>query len=460
MPIFQPGGDNAGYRGPAKTLTIKALQDRQAALAASQEAAAANAPPITNMWQGAGALVNSLGDSMQQSRVANQEADARAQLAQIMTQIDPNQGASMQQIAAMQQLDPDFANKEYERAMKQRFDIANREDDQSFRAGESQAERDARIAEQDRLFGHQDTTAATLAGTQEAAAVSDDARAAEAAKKLAETQETAAVATDARGDQNAIDAAALETRKTQEKLAAENANIGPQAAERRAAALKAGLVEGTSDFQQFMLTGDIPAPQQINPADALMPGQAEVDKKFAPEFVDWDVSGGANAVKAITQVNKAIDILQSGAGASGFKAGAVDLAPEFISKLIQPDINIARDAIRETVQQTLRATLGAQFTEKEGAELMNRAFDINQGPEENIRRAKALLQQVQAIAANKAQMVEYFRKAGTLKGYAGPTMDTSALTKLFTEDNAPPADPGAGAGGGSADVDAILKGIP
>src|SRR6188768_1244995 len=176
MPIFQPGGTNAGYRGPAKSLTIKALQDRQKALQTSQDAAASNAPPIANMWQGAGALMNQLGDSVQMNRAASQESDARAQLAQLVAGIDPNKGASMEQIAAMQQLDPEFANAEYTRAMEERSKVANREDTQSFDAGQNDLTRQAEADRQRDLFGHQDSTAATLVKTNEDAAVRADER--------------------------------------------------------------------------------------------------------------------------------------------------------------------------------------------------------------------------------------------------------------------------------------------
>jgi hypothetical protein len=440
-----------GYRDPAKAMTIKALQERQKLAATAAQAATANVGSITaDPLSGVSYLANALSGGVQQGRADRQEADARAQLSSIMAGIDPEKGATMAQIAQMQQLDPDFANKEYERAMAERAAVRAREDQQAHDA-----------AQQAALFGQQDKT-------QAAGFVHDDASAAaqrDAAAKLAEDndkrQAAEAVLADERSDQNAKDAAQVELDKLDHTakldadkkvsdLAAENANIGPQVEARKEAALKLGLVEGTPEYQEYTATGDITRPARVNPADAFTPGQKAVDEKFAPEVLDWDTAGGANATKALTQVNQAIDILQT-KGPTGVLAGIADQTlPEWMSKWANPDATVARDAIRETVQQTLRATLGAQFTQQEGEGLMNRAFDINLDPKENIRRGRLLLDQIKTIATNKQAMVDYFKKNGSLQGYAGPAVDLNSLVNIDLGDKKePPADT-TGTGGAPA----------
>jgi hypothetical protein len=487
MPIFQPGGTNAGYRGPAKTLTIKALQDRQKALQASQDAAVSNAPPIVNMWQGAGALANSLGDSMQMSRAASQESDARAQLAGIMTQIDPSKGASMEQIAAMQQLDPEFANAEYARAMSERAKIADREDTQTFQAGESEADRQARIAEQQAGFTHDDTTAATKVRTDKDAATYADSLADEnandaagrAAKKArldaalatTEAQRAAAVADGsmpaAEADRlNTLDREKLETEIAggQATTAATVASIGtpPTPEDIKAWPI---LQDPANAAKYAMVDGK---PELIDPvqkpADFMSPGEIKTDQDAATEINEWKTTGGPNAIKAMTQVNKALDLLRNN-NITGFRQGIIDKTlPSYLSALYNPDGTIAKSAIRETIAQTLRETLGAQFTQQEGENLMERAFDSSLDESENIRRAQLLLDQVNQIAINKQSRAEWWDKhQSSMRGYTGAVGGPDVMQTLrdLAEGKAaapaPETGGGGGAGGGSPDVDAIIK---
>jgi hypothetical protein len=54
----------------------------------------------------------------------------------------------------------------------------------------------------------------------------------------------------------------------------------------------------------------------------------------------------------------------------------------------------ARDQVRQAIQSTLRATLGAQFTQQEGEALMNRAFDPKLTAEQNIDRLERAIQEL------------------------------------------------------------------
>ena len=60
----------------------------------------------------------------------------------------------------------------------------------------------------------------------------------------------------------------------------------------------------------------------------------------------------------------------------------------------------ARDTVRSAIQSTLRATLGAQFTQQEGEALMNRAYDSRLGVKENVDRLeRAILELEDKITA-------------------------------------------------------------
>jgi len=79
-----------------------------------------------------------------------------------------------------------------------------------------------------------------------------------------------------------------------------------------------------------------------------------------------------------------------------------------------------RDDMRNAIQSTLRATLGAQFTEKEGEAIFNRAFNATLSDKENARRAKNALRSLKIQVKSFNDSVNYFQETGTLSGYTGP----------------------------------------
>ena len=83
-----------------------------------------------------------------------------------------------------------------------------------------------------------------------------------------------------------------------------------------------------------------------------------------------------------------------------------------------------RQDIEEVVQRNLRLILGAQFTEKEGTRLIERAFNPNLSTAENKNRIDRLLTQIQIAAETKEDAAAYFNENGTLQGWKGkmPTL--------------------------------------
>ena len=63
--------------------------------------------------------------------------------------------------------------------------------------------------------------------------------------------------------------------------------------------------------------------------------------------------------------------------------------------------------------------MGAQFTEKEGERLIQRAYNPKLSEAENARRIGALADSVQESLEAKRAAAEYFEQNGTLRGYSG-----------------------------------------
>jgi hypothetical protein len=206
MAIFQAVG---GYRDAAKSMTIKALENR---LKAAQEASAQSTQmtePISSPWQGAAYLTNILGSGITEARAQSADINARDQLAKIKSGIDWNKGPDAQQYADMSRLDPEGADKIMQDWVNYRQDMEKQAKQNEFSTSE-------------RVAGEGFTTSERVAGegAREAAAITEDQRT--AAQKAAD-------------EQAKIDA------------------IGKETEARRVEAEKQGLKPGTPEYDAYVL---------------------------------------------------------------------------------------------------------------------------------------------------------------------------------------------------------------
>jgi len=316
MTLQQAG---TGYRDANKAMTIKALQDRAKAAAEFASASTQIQQPIADPLQGISHLTGVLSGQVQQGRADSAEADARQRLAMIKAQINPETGATQQQIADMSVLDPDFADKEYARAMEERAAIRNREDEQSFRTGEREA-------------GQGFTTSERVAG--EAADINKlgvtDKFADENAVRDAKIAEDAAVTADTRTDQNAIDAAKRAADEKMRQEAAET-DIGPETAAREAEwkRLNPGGDINSPEAQSFILRNAAPSTGGLTSPSALK----DINEfKFQGSQID----------NALNTVSRAEELLNSGNVVGGDaaiwlfdKAGSIPGGPWAIKQAAQ-----------------------------------------------------------------------------------------------------------------------------
>jgi hypothetical protein len=148
----------------------------------------------------------------------------------------------------------------------------------------------------------------------------------------------------------------------------------------------------------------------------LTPAQEAIDKKFADTYFDWQAGGGADTVANLAQIGTVLQRLESGQPLTGPMVG---IQPDFVLALTRPDAAGAKEQVQEVVQRNLRVVLGAQFTEKEGNQLISRAYNPTLPPEKNAARLRKLFQQMALSAEQRQAMVEYYETNGTLQGYKG-----------------------------------------
>lgn len=162
---------------------------------------------------------------------------------------------------------------------------------------------------------------------------------------------------------------------------------------------------------------------EVSTGDNLTPGQTALDKAYADRYLEWVTGRGADASNQAAQIASVAEALENGAEWTGPTIG---IQGDFIRALTNPEAQDAKDRVEGVVQRSLKDTLGAQFTEKEGERLIQRAYNINLSPAQNAARLRALYQTIQARVDAENQMAQYFEEHGSLKGMSRvyvPTAD-------------------------------------
>lgn len=157
---------------------------------------------------------------------------------------------------------------------------------------------------------------------------------------------------------------------------------------------------------------------------SLTPGQEALDKDFGKKYSDWTSNGRSSVdanIKKLEEVYAELDALP--------KDEKTDRRP-VAGKLwdaFQGEEQIQRrEKVRSSAQEALRATLGAQFTEKEGEAIMNRAYDPTLSPQANMARMKAVIEERKQARNEKNRQAAEFETRGTLSKYNAQPSTISA----------------------------------
>jgi hypothetical protein len=156
----------------------------------------------------------------------------------------------------------------------------------------------------------------------------------------------------------------------------------------------------------------------------VTPGFEALDKAYAKDHLEWVRGGRADMQSQIQNVGEVMSALEQGQPLTGT---LLTLAPDFVRAFADPESLDAQQKVEEVVQRSLRVTLGAQFTEKEGDRLIARAYNPQLSPQINARRLRKLYQKLGETAQARNAMADYFDKNGTLQGYKGPEISIADL---------------------------------
>jgi hypothetical protein len=161
---------------------------------------------------------------------------------------------------------------------------------------------------------------------------------------------------------------------------------------------------------------------------------ADVDKAFSKKFTNW-VSEGEEAKSSnkLRQLENTIRMAEKKLGSGFASRAAGGLLPDVARALVTPEQKAVEDDLKSIAQESLKQILGGQFGEKEGKQLLDRAFDPAQTKEENIRRMWRLHAALKANFQAKKSSMDYFAEHNTLQGFKQPDLPAISGT-MFTEE--------------------------
>lgn len=149
----------------------------------------------------------------------------------------------------------------------------------------------------------------------------------------------------------------------------------------------------------------------------LSPLEKKMDEYYADTLVNWNTGGQSDWQKNQTQINNIADALENGGeNLTGYLIG---ITPKWALEGINPEAVDAQEQVEEVVQRNLRIVLGAQFTQKEGERLIERAYNRRLPPEKNAARVRRLAQLLEGRAQQLQSLNEYVRQNRTAAGWNG-----------------------------------------
>jgi hypothetical protein len=159
--------------------------------------------------------------------------------------------------------------------------------------------------------------------------------------------------------------------------------------------------------------------------------QQAVDRSFGNEYQRYVASGGyADTIQQIDTMEGVHKDL------SGGKKNLTGPIKSLVPQRFRPESTAAQQAVEQSVQRSLKQTLGGQFTEREGTMFMQRGYDPRLPEEENAKKLRRAINQLKTMATAKQRAVDYYEENGTLDGFRGEfyTMRDGEMIKATKDD--------------------------
>jgi hypothetical protein len=145
-------------------------------------------------------------------------------------------------------------------------------------------------------------------------------------------------------------------------------------------------------------------------------GQNKADETFAVDYAAWTAGGGkAGLENKLRVLDESLTTLENSDTITGTVFGRL---PKFIQQMVNPASQDVRADVEKAIQESLRQTLGAAFTAKEGEGILARTYDPTQPEASNTRRLKNLITELKSSGSAKGSAADYFARNGTIAGWS------------------------------------------
>ena len=141
-------------------------------------------------------------------------------------------------------------------------------------------------------------------------------------------------------------------------------------------------------------------------------GQKKLDEAYAKDYNDW-TSGGAKA--AASEISKIRDVIGSLKNKEVTTGGMTGMFPD---QMTSNSVLKVRSDVQSTIMSSLRAIMGASFTEKEGERVIKNTWNESDSTENNIARLERLVGNLESQANDNNKKAELFGRSGSISKLA------------------------------------------
>lgn len=163
-----------------------------------------------------------------------------------------------------------------------------------------------------------------------------------------------------------------------------------------------------------------------------------LDTEYVKQYLPFISGGDARAAAGLDRLRFVSDYLKRGKDAlTGPYIGAIANIPgvgRWLQGYVSPTSADLRDLVERTIQEDLRPTLGSQFTEREGENLIARSYNTSLEEPRNARRIDQLIAQIEEAYKNQVSMADWFTNHQTLMGFRTPKLGYTAGDFKFDDE--------------------------
>ena len=178
----------------------------------------------------------------------------------------------------------------------------------------------------------------------------------------------------------------------------------------------------------------------------LTTAEIKVDETYGKEYAKNNDASSMGNIATLDYVADELSKIDSDTTGLNFNPFGGDLFKSF-ARVLDPDGSAifrglfdqdglnTQEIVAGVIQKNLRETLGAQFTQKEGQLLIQRAYNPVLSPQYNAARLRAISAYANAVLKEKQKKAAHFRQHGTLAGFVNEGVEErlDAMRKQVVE---------------------------